>query len=109
MVASSLALHHGLVQATGGRVRLVEGPQDPASPEEALFNRAVGVLSCASYRNQILHVFLRPALAAVALETVNTSRNGEFNSNFVALFYMRQSDTKSLYRVTERQKEKGKQ
>ncbi|KAJ8275150.1 hypothetical protein COCON_G00097750 [Conger conger] len=85
VVASSLALHHGLVQATGGRVRLLEGPQDPASPEEALFDRAVGVLSCASYRNQVLHVFLRPALVAVALETANTSRNDDVYSSFLYL------------------------
>ncbi|KAJ8275149.1 hypothetical protein COCON_G00097740 [Conger conger] len=85
VVASSLALHHGLVQATGGRVRLLEGPQDPASPEEALFDQAVGVLSCASYRNQVLHVFLRPALVAVALETANTSRNDDVYSSFLYL------------------------
>ncbi|XP_064196438.1 dihydroxyacetone phosphate acyltransferase isoform X1 [Anguilla rostrata] len=89
VVSSSLALHHGLVRVTGGRVRLAEGAaegaQEPASPEEALFNRAVGALSCASYRNQVLHVFLRPALAAVALETAATPRNDDVYSSFLYL------------------------
>ncbi|KAG5846616.1 hypothetical protein ANANG_G00116870 [Anguilla anguilla] len=61
------------------------GAQEPASPEEALFNRAVGALSCASYRNQVLHVFLRPALAAVALETAATPRNDDVYSSFLYL------------------------
>ncbi|KAJ8270697.1 hypothetical protein GJAV_G00118200, partial [Gymnothorax javanicus] len=86
VVSASLALHHDLVHITGGRVQLVEEPQDSASPEESLFNRAVGVLSCASYRNQVLHVFLRPALTAVALETATTTRNDDVYSSFLYLW-----------------------
>ncbi|CAG5928406.1 unnamed protein product [Menidia menidia] len=44
------------------------------APEEELLRRAVVVLSCASYRNQGLHVFLRPALLASALRTASSSR-----------------------------------
>lgn len=47
------------------------------SAEEAEFNRAVSVLSCVSYRNQTLHVFVRPALLAVAMHTANSNRRGE--------------------------------
>uniref|UniRef100_A0AAZ3RI69 Phospholipid/glycerol acyltransferase domain-containing protein n=1 Tax=Oncorhynchus tshawytscha TaxID=74940 RepID=A0AAZ3RI69_ONCTS len=68
VVSSSLALHRGLACVSGDRVSLVVGePLGPVTPEEALFNRAVSVLSCASYRNQVLHVFLRPAMLAVAM------------------------------------------
>ncbi|XP_010788764.1 dihydroxyacetone phosphate acyltransferase-like, partial [Notothenia coriiceps] len=53
----------------------------PVTPEEELLNRAVVLLSCASYRNQALHVFLRPALLASALHTAaSTQKHEVFNS-----------------------------
>uniref|UniRef100_A0A8C7VBV1 Glyceronephosphate O-acyltransferase n=1 Tax=Oncorhynchus mykiss TaxID=8022 RepID=A0A8C7VBV1_ONCMY len=79
VVSSSLALHRGLACVSGGRVSLVVGePLGPVTPEEALFNRAVSVLSCASYRNQVLHVFLRPAMLAVAMHTAASSKKSEW-------------------------------
>uniref|UniRef100_A0AAR2KD12 Phospholipid/glycerol acyltransferase domain-containing protein n=1 Tax=Pygocentrus nattereri TaxID=42514 RepID=A0AAR2KD12_PYGNA len=79
VISSSLALHKNLVCVSGGRVRLVveELPGAESATEEAGFNRAVSVLSCASYRNQILHLFVRPALIAVAMQTANCSRKDE--------------------------------
>ncbi|XP_036405731.1 dihydroxyacetone phosphate acyltransferase [Megalops cyprinoides] len=77
VVSSSLALHHGLVCVAGGRVTLAQETQELSSPEEALFNRAVTVLSVASYRNQILHVFVRPALVAVAMQAAATTRKDD--------------------------------
>ncbi|KAI1897520.1 hypothetical protein AGOR_G00084120 [Albula goreensis] len=85
VVSSSLSLHHGLVRVAGGRVQLAQELQETASPKEALFNHAVCVLSCASYRNQILHVFLRPALLALAMDTAATSRKDDVYSSFVYL------------------------
>ncbi|KAK6297404.1 hypothetical protein J4Q44_G00319870 [Coregonus suidteri] len=77
VVSSSLALHRSLVCVSGGRVSLVVGePQGPVTPEEALFNWAVNVLSCASYRKQVLHVFLWPAMLAVAMHTSASSKKG---------------------------------
>uniref|UniRef100_A0A8C8G5M4 Phospholipid/glycerol acyltransferase domain-containing protein n=1 Tax=Oncorhynchus tshawytscha TaxID=74940 RepID=A0A8C8G5M4_ONCTS len=79
VVSSSLALHRGLACVSGDRVSLVVGePLGPVTPEEALFNRAVSVLSCASYRNQVLHVFLRPAMLAVAMHTAASSKKSEW-------------------------------
>ena len=78
VVSSSLSLHRNLASVCGGRVCLLVGrPPGPESPETALFERAVSVLSCASYRNQILHVFLRPALLAVAMQAATSPRKGE--------------------------------
>ncbi|KAL7872477.1 hypothetical protein SRHO_G00074600 [Serrasalmus rhombeus] len=79
VISSSLALHKNLVCVSGGRVRLVIAELSGAesATEEAGFNRAVSVLSCASYRNQILHLFVRPALIAVAMQTANCSRKDE--------------------------------
>uniref|UniRef100_A0A8C7G9P6 Glyceronephosphate O-acyltransferase n=1 Tax=Oncorhynchus kisutch TaxID=8019 RepID=A0A8C7G9P6_ONCKI len=96
VVSSSLALHRGLACVSGGRVSLVVGePLGPVTPEEALFNRAVSVLSCASYRNQVLHVFLRPAMLAVAMHTAASSKKSEwpgcrptlisFNNNILSM------------------------
>ncbi|KAG7460975.1 hypothetical protein MATL_G00204520 [Megalops atlanticus] len=82
VVSSSLALHHGLVRVAGGRVSLAQETQELSSPEEALFNRAVTVLSVASYRNQILHVFVRPALVAVAMQAAATTRKDDVYSFF---------------------------
>ncbi|XP_054616929.1 dihydroxyacetone phosphate acyltransferase [Dunckerocampus dactyliophorus] len=72
VVSSSLSLHGGLVRVSEGRVHLAleQDPAEPGravSPEEDLLGRAVLVLSCASYRNQALHIFLRPALLASAV------------------------------------------
>lgn len=43
------------------------------------------VLSCASYRNQVLHVFLRPALVAAALHSAATTRREEVFDRFCFL------------------------
>ncbi|KAK1889029.1 Dihydroxyacetone phosphate acyltransferase [Dissostichus eleginoides] len=91
VVSSSLSLHGGLVRLCEGRVHLAveqaAGPSSPGealspvTPEEELLNRAVVLLSCASYRNQALHVFLRPALLASALHTAaSTQKHEVFNS-----------------------------
>ncbi len=78
VVSCSLALHRHLLSVSAGHVQLsvTDAPQVETTPEEAVFHRAVVVLSCASYRNQILHVFLRPALLAVAMQSTNSNRKG---------------------------------
>lgn len=90
VVSSSLSLHQGLVRISEGRVRLAvdqggqtqtASSQSPTTPEENLLNQAVVILSCGSYRNQILHVFLRPALLASAIHTASSNNKQEvFNS-----------------------------
>ncbi|XP_024275847.1 dihydroxyacetone phosphate acyltransferase [Oncorhynchus tshawytscha] len=93
VVSSSLALHRGLACVSGDRVSLVVGePLGPVTPEEALFNRAVSVLSCASYRNQVLHVFLRPAMLAVAMHTAASSKKNEVYNCFSFLWDMFSND-----------------
>ncbi|XP_037100114.1 dihydroxyacetone phosphate acyltransferase [Syngnathus acus] len=83
VVSSSLALHGGLVRVYEGRVHLEQGADNAAaSPEEKLLSRAVLVLSCASYRNQALHVFLRPALLALAVGAASSTRKQEIFERF---------------------------
>ncbi|XP_059212894.1 dihydroxyacetone phosphate acyltransferase isoform X2 [Centropristis striata] len=92
VVSSSLSLHRGLVRISEGKVQLaveqeaggpaVPGePHSAVSPEEQLLSQAVVVLSCASYRNQVLHLFVRPALLASAIHTASSNHKQEvFNS-----------------------------
>lgn len=91
VVSSSLSLHRGLVRICEGRVHLaveqaaapasVGEPQSAITPEEGVLSQAVVILSCVSYRNQALHVFLRPALLASAIHTASSNNKQEvFNS-----------------------------
>ncbi|XP_077597472.1 dihydroxyacetone phosphate acyltransferase [Stigmatopora nigra] len=83
VVKSSLALHGGLARVSEGRVRLETGEVGVTSlPEEELLSRAVQVLSCASYRNQVLHVFLRPGLLALATGAVSSGRKQDIFEHF---------------------------
>ncbi|KAI2651739.1 Dihydroxyacetone phosphate acyltransferase [Labeo rohita] len=84
VISCSLALHRHLLSVSAGHVQLsvTDAPQVEATPEEAVFHRAVIVLSCASYRNQILHVFLRPALLAVAMQSASSNRKDDIYNCF---------------------------
>ncbi|XP_051500806.1 dihydroxyacetone phosphate acyltransferase isoform X1 [Myxocyprinus asiaticus] len=87
VINCSLALHRHLLSVSGGHVQLnvTETPKVETTPEEAVFHRAVVVLSCATYRNQILHVFLRPALLAVAMQSANSRRKDDIYNCFIFL------------------------
>lgn len=85
VVSSSLTLHHGLVKLSEGKVHLALGEEvqaGPVTPEEQAFTRAVPVISCASYRNQALHVFVRPALLATAIHTTATNNKQDVFNTF---------------------------
>ncbi|XP_039873987.1 dihydroxyacetone phosphate acyltransferase isoform X1 [Simochromis diagramma] len=92
VVSSSLSLHRGLVRISEGRVQLaleqVGGQQVPGetrsaiTPEEELLNQAVVILSCVSYRNQALNVFIRPALLASAIHTAASNRKQDIYNGF---------------------------
>ncbi|XP_053499455.1 dihydroxyacetone phosphate acyltransferase [Ictalurus furcatus] len=84
VISSSLTIHRNLARVSEGLVRLVvpEASGAELSAEEVEFHRAVSVLSCASYRNQSLHVFVRPALLAVAMQTANSNRRDELYNSF---------------------------
>ncbi|XP_051730739.1 dihydroxyacetone phosphate acyltransferase [Ctenopharyngodon idella] len=84
VISCSLALHRHLLTVSAGHVQLnvTEALQVETTPEETVFHRAVVVLSCASYRNQILHVFLRPALLAVAMQSANSNSKDDIYNCF---------------------------
>ncbi|XP_012691101.2 dihydroxyacetone phosphate acyltransferase isoform X2 [Clupea harengus] len=86
VMSSSMSLHRSMVGCEGARVFLLEAPapggEASVSPEAAVFRRAAVVLMCASYRNQVLHVFVRPALVAVAMATTPSTRKEDVFTNF---------------------------
>lgn len=51
--------------------------EEPVTPETGVLKRATVMLMCVSYRNQALHMFVRPALVAVAMATVTSTRKGK--------------------------------
>uniref|UniRef100_A0A8C4E0E4 Glyceronephosphate O-acyltransferase n=1 Tax=Dicentrarchus labrax TaxID=13489 RepID=A0A8C4E0E4_DICLA len=80
VVSSGLSLHRALVRVCEGRVQLA------VEQGVYLFEFLVlifVVLSCASYRNQMLHVFVRPALLASAIHIASSNQKRKtdvFNS-----------------------------
>ncbi|XP_062406574.1 dihydroxyacetone phosphate acyltransferase-like isoform X2 [Sardina pilchardus] len=93
VLLSSVCLHRSLVCCAEGRVFLLDEQRSRTastsasasacvSPEEAVLRRAAVVLMCASYRNQALHVFVRPALVAVAMATAPSSRKEDVFTQF---------------------------
>ncbi|XP_050927880.1 dihydroxyacetone phosphate acyltransferase isoform X2 [Lates calcarifer] len=83
VMSSAVALHCSIVHRKAGRVYLVQEEElarkRPISLEEGVTRTAAAVLMLASYRNQLLHVFVRPALLATAIHiTKSTQRNELF-------------------------------
>ncbi|XP_008284407.1 dihydroxyacetone phosphate acyltransferase-like [Stegastes partitus] len=89
VMSATAALHRSVVQRRGGRVYLVLGEEPPRKhpigAEEGVMRTAAAVLMLASYRNQSLHVFVRPAMLAAALRVTRSSRTDELLSFFCFL------------------------
>lgn len=83
-MSSAVDIHRSLVFCNAGRVHLVQEEKaerrHPASPEDGLMGAAAPILMLASYRNQCIHVFVRPAILAAAIHTSRaTLRGGDYN------------------------------
>uniref|UniRef100_A0A8C2ZF29 Glyceronephosphate O-acyltransferase 2 n=1 Tax=Cyclopterus lumpus TaxID=8103 RepID=A0A8C2ZF29_CYCLU len=89
VMSSAVALHHSVVRREAGRVYLVreEEPERkrPISPEEDVIRSAAAVLMMVSYRNQSLHLFVRPALLATAIGVTKTAQRDELFAFFCFL------------------------
>ncbi|XP_045916340.1 dihydroxyacetone phosphate acyltransferase isoform X1 [Micropterus dolomieu] len=86
VMSSAVALHHSIVRRKAGRVYLLQeekpARERPVSQEEGVIRTAAAVLMLASYRNQSLHVFLRPAMLATAIHVTKTTRRDELFTFF---------------------------
>lgn len=87
-MSSAVALHHSIVRRKAGRVYLLQeekpAREHPVSQEEGVIRTAVAVLMLASYRNQSLHVFLRPAMLATAIHVTKATRRGEGQTRYIS-------------------------
>ncbi|MED6293489.1 hypothetical protein CHARACLAT_011131 [Characodon lateralis] len=89
VMSSTLALHRSVVYRKAGHVYLVRGDEPerkhPISPEEDMMRTAVAFLMMVSYRNQCLHVFVRPALLALAMSITKSTQRDELLTCFCFL------------------------
>uniref|UniRef100_A0A8C6TWY9 Si:ch73-21k16.5 n=1 Tax=Neogobius melanostomus TaxID=47308 RepID=A0A8C6TWY9_9GOBI len=78
VLLSMVALHHSILARQGERVCLVreETPvrKHTISAEEEVNRTAVAMLMLASYRNQLLHIFLRSAMLATAIHVTKSTQ-----------------------------------
>ncbi|CAJ1077128.1 dihydroxyacetone phosphate acyltransferase [Xyrichtys novacula] len=89
VMQSNLVLHRSVAQRKTGRVYLVR-EDEPArkhliSPEEDAHRTAAAVLMMASYRNQCLHIFVRPAMLATAIHITKSGQKDELSTFFCFL------------------------
>uniref|UniRef100_A0A1A7WZS9 Uncharacterized protein n=1 Tax=Iconisemion striatum TaxID=60296 RepID=A0A1A7WZS9_9TELE len=89
VLSSTLALHRTVVHRKAGRVFLVLGGEperrNPVSPEEGVMRTAAAALMLASYRNQSVHVFVRPAMLATAISITKSTQRDELLAYFCFL------------------------
>ncbi|XP_005291306.2 dihydroxyacetone phosphate acyltransferase isoform X1 [Chrysemys picta bellii] len=81
-VTSSLALHSNIVSLVNGQVVLNDVGMEDGATEDLVFKQALSILMCGAYRNQLLNVFVRPSLVAVALQMTQSFRKEEIYSCF---------------------------
>lgn len=90
VMSSTATLHRGIVQCKAGRVFLVQQDEParthPVRPEEGVMKTAAAALMLVSYRNQCLHVFVRPALLATAMHITKSTQRGQSMSQFMSTF-----------------------
>ncbi|KAM9258949.1 dihydroxyacetone phosphate acyltransferase [Cariama cristata] len=81
-VLSGLSLHSNIARLVDGRVVLNDKGGEDGAIGEIVFKRALAILMCATYRNQLLNVFVRPSLVALALQMTRSFRKEEVYSCF---------------------------
>ncbi|NWR55489.1 GNPAT acyltransferase, partial [Bucorvus abyssinicus] len=81
-VMSGLTLHANIALLVDGHVVLNDKGVEDGAVGEIVFKRALAILMCATYRNQLLNVFVRPSLVAVALQMTRSFRKEEVYSCF---------------------------
>lgn len=75
MIQSSILLHANVASLVKDRVAL---KVDTSNPEvvDGLTYQYITLLMCSAYRNQLLNIFVRPSLVALALQMAPGCRKG---------------------------------
>ncbi|NXS12001.1 GNPAT acyltransferase, partial [Neodrepanis coruscans] len=81
-VLSGLTLHSNIARLVDGHVVLNDKGMEDGAVGEIIFKHALAILICATYRNQLLNVFVRPSLVALALQMTRSFRKEEVYSCF---------------------------
>uniref|UniRef100_A0A8C9FYM5 Phospholipid/glycerol acyltransferase domain-containing protein n=1 Tax=Pavo cristatus TaxID=9049 RepID=A0A8C9FYM5_PAVCR len=81
-VMSGLTLHSNIARLVDGHVVLNDKGVEDGAVGETVFKRALVILMCSTYRNQLLNVFVRPSLVALALQMTRSFRKEEVYSSF---------------------------
>ncbi|XP_068252420.1 dihydroxyacetone phosphate acyltransferase isoform X1 [Nyctibius grandis] len=81
-VMSGLTLHSNVACLVDGHVVLNDKGVEDGAIGKIVFKRALAILMCATYRNQLLNVFVRPSLVAIALQMTRSFRKEEVYSCF---------------------------
>ncbi|KAM9018278.1 dihydroxyacetone phosphate acyltransferase isoform 1-T1 [Ara ararauna] len=81
-VMSGLTLHSNIARLVNGHVVLNDKGVEDGTVGEIVFKHALAILMCATYRNQLLNVFVRPSLVAVALQMTRSFRREEVYNYF---------------------------
>lgn len=99
-MSSAATLHRAVVHRKAGRVYLVQEEEParrhPIGPEEGVTRTAAAALMLASYRNQSVHVFVRPAMLAMAMRVTRATQRGE-GSHDVFLNYIHDRENETLH------------
>ncbi|XP_069741184.1 dihydroxyacetone phosphate acyltransferase isoform X2 [Narcine bancroftii] len=82
VICSSLALYHNIVKTIKDHIVLCQEDTQAKFTMENIFKHTVTTLMCASYRNQILHIFVRPALVAIAFQNAQSRRREDIFGYF---------------------------
>ncbi|KAM3931171.1 dihydroxyacetone phosphate acyltransferase [Leptodactylus fuscus] len=85
VVRASIDLHSNILKLVDGEVILFENKSNINLTEEHVFIRAVTVLMCASYRNQMVNMYVRPALVVLACKMASNSSRGDVAKTFCFL------------------------
>lgn len=89
VISSAMTLHQSVVCRKAGRVYLVRNDEPerkhPITSEEDVMRTAAAFLMMASYRNQCLHVFVRPALLALSMSITKSTQRDELLTCFCFL------------------------
>lgn len=75
MIQSSLLLHSNIVGLDRDRVVLKVDARD-SEVVDGLICQHITLLMCSAYRNQLLNVFVRPSLVALALQVAGGGWKG---------------------------------
>ncbi|KAM4772497.1 dihydroxyacetone phosphate acyltransferase isoform 2-T2 [Rhinophrynus dorsalis] len=83
VIRSSVDLHSNIMSVVDGQVVLIEHKQASVLTEELVFKQAVPLLICSTYRNQLINVYVRPALVLLACEMEQSYRKEEVCKSFI--------------------------